>query len=778
MLRMLLILAALAAPADELDQHAAAQRKLIEDTRRPIAIRERLALELASALDRAAQSSTKLDERRRRWDEAISLLEGFNEQTRRHIQAEAFALQAAIYRWAIGRDDASVAESRPADAEARRRAGQGLDAAIARLRSLESAQKEPLGSNVRYRLAQALADRADLEAVAEARASAREEAARLLSKPCHEPGLRGYGEALRAELLAHLGRFEEAEAALKSAEGPNPPPAADLRAARVEVALAHEQPDVAWHAAQGARPDEPGAAALAVRVRLAQRAARPPGPSRDEAEVDAFRRLDTFRAADPAGARPVLAELARRVERPCAAVGPEGWDTLAEARLVVGDPEGACNLAAEGAELADAIGRPERARPLRFRAGAIAFQAGKFVRAEALLAPLAADADAGPLRPKASLLRALSLGRARALGEAGASTDRYRLALESHLRDHPTDPTSNEARWLLGRLRLDAGDRAGAVAIWSAIAAETPRRLDARLALGSLLRRDVEEAMLGGDLDAGRARLALAASQNHESLAEATRPADRAELSLAGATLDLIPGLEHPEQARRAVDPLVAAAPSTALQARARLIRAVAQAEAGRYLDAERDARDALPVATAADLLTAARLLDRFATAADTDLVRRRVGTMTRSIADRTLDSSGSLTPAETYEANLRRVRSALHRGEVGPARALLRSWSGPNDPPDNDTLRDLADTYARLDDADAASDAYRLLMGRCSAGTPPWFDARLGLATALAQSGRVDQARQLVEATAILHAGLGGGTLKARFERLRGRLAIRAKNP
>jgi len=104
---MLLILAALAAPADELDQHAAAQRKLIEDTRRPIAIRERLALELASALDRAAQSSTKLDERRRRWDEAISLLEGFNEQTRRHIQAEAFALQAAIYRWAIGRDDAS-----------------------------------------------------------------------------------------------------------------------------------------------------------------------------------------------------------------------------------------------------------------------------------------------------------------------------------------------------------------------------------------------------------------------------------------------------------------------------------------------------------------------------------------------------------------------------------------------------------------------------------------------------------------------------------------------
>ena len=777
MLRALLILVALAAPADELDQHVAAQRTMIDDTRRPIAIRERLASELASALDRAAHSATKPEDRRRRWQEAIDLLEGFNEQTRRHIQADAFGLQAAIYRWAIARDDAAIAESRPADVLARDRAARGLDAAIARLRALDSTRQEPLASNVRYRLAQALADRADIEAVGEARTSAREEAARMLAKPCHEPGLRGYGEILRAELLARLGRFDEADAALKLAEATNPP-AADLRAARVEVALAHDRPDDAWRVVEGARPEEPGLAPLAVRVRLAQRAARPPGPSRDAAEVDAFRRLDAFRAADPAGARPVLAELARRVERPCDGVGPEGWDTLAEARLVVGDLAGACDLAAEGAERAEAIGRPDRARPLRFRAAAIAYQAGKFARAEALLAPLAADAGAGPLRPKASLLRILSMGRARAVGEANASTDKYRDALESHLREHPADPSTDEVRWLLGRVRLDAGDRPGAVALWSAIAAGTPRRLDARLAVGGLLRRDVEESLIGGDLDAARKRLDLASSQCHEALAEATRPADRATLTLAGATLDLIPGVERPEQARRAADPLINAAPSPSLQALARLIRAVAQAELGRYVEAERDAREALPSASPADLVLTLRLLDRFATAADTDVARRRVGTLMRTVADRALDIPNAPTAAELYEANLRRVRSSIHRGDLGNARVLLRSWGGPSDPPDVDALRDLADTYARLDDADAAADAYRLLMGRVAPASPAWFDARLGLATALAASGRADQARQLVQATAILHADLGGGTLKGRFERLMSRLVREPNAP
>src|SRR6185312_1466546 len=105
------------------------------------------------------------------------------------------------------------------------------------------------------------------------------------------------------------------------------------------------------------------------------------------------------------------------------------------------------------------------------------------------------DRRAGPIRAKASLLRIIAKGRA--LGNAGSSraTELYVQAIDDHLRSFAADPTAGEARWLLGQARQALGDPEGAAAAWSAIAADDPRWLDARLAIAAQQREEVEAAV-------------------------------------------------------------------------------------------------------------------------------------------------------------------------------------------------------------------------------------------------------------------------------------------
>jgi len=81
------------------------------------------------------------------------------------------------------------------------------------------------------------------------------------------------------------------------------------------------------------------------------------------------------------------------------------------------------------------------------------------------------------------------------------------------------------------------------------------------------------------------------------------------------------------------------------------------------------------------------------------------------------------------------------------------------------------ADAYTRLDAFELAADVQRLRLQRATTGSNPWFDARYGLALALYRSGKSKEARQMIDATAILHPELGGGELRDKFERLRQRL-------
>jgi hypothetical protein len=775
-----LIWAGLAARAGddvELKRHLAEQQAQADDPSRPMPDRERVALGMAATLDRAAQAEATGEQRRARWAEAAAVLEGFNDRNPRHPQADAFALQAAVYRWARGQSWSQQAEFDPTDTRARAGAIATLDAAIARLRPLEESvatdPDSPLAQNVRYRLARALADRASFEPPGSAAAKADlERALALLTRPPGERSLRGFVDLLRAELLARLGRFEPAQVALDAAAKADPPPPdPELREARVSILLGLKRFDeglkVAESAPKGERPDP----SLAVRVRLAERATLPAGPTRASAEADAFRRAVAARSAGAAEARPALLALARALDEPPPDLGPDAWDALAEGHLLLGHPAIAARLARRGAERAEALGQPERANALRYRAGALWFRAGQFAEADAILSRLAADRAAGPLRPRAGLLRALARGRVADAARPGPARDAYLAALADQIRDFPNDPGADEARWLLGRARLDDGDRAEARTLWSAIGPRSPRRLDARLAVASLLQQEVEIQRLSGDRGEISHKMELARIFLDNLTGETRGDLARAEVDLARASLELLPEVGDPEEARRIGERVGREATHQDLRRRGRQARVVALAEIGRYLEAERGLGEALPGAGPGELLEMARRLDRFAAASDSDLVRRRLGALLRTVAGRALESADSPAPAESAEARLRQARGLLFAGDPDAARNAIASWQPPPEPIPDGLLHDLADLYAQLGAHPLAIDGFRLLMQRRRPGSLPWFEARYRLALAYHGSDRDDEARRLIDATAILHPDLGGGQLRTRFERLRGLL-------
>ncbi len=87
-------------PDDELARHLTTIRSQLENVTIDLARREELALEMAATLDRAAQSAPDANVRRRRWSEAIDLLDWFLEGEHRPAAGTAGAVSGG--RLAVG----------------------------------------------------------------------------------------------------------------------------------------------------------------------------------------------------------------------------------------------------------------------------------------------------------------------------------------------------------------------------------------------------------------------------------------------------------------------------------------------------------------------------------------------------------------------------------------------------------------------------------------------------------------------------------------------------
>jgi hypothetical protein len=759
----------------ELRAHLATLQKQVEDATLDVPRRERLTMEMASTLDRAAQAAQDGETRRARWTEAAQVLDRLNQRNPEHTQVRQFQYQAAVYLWAVGRSWADQARLSPADTGPRDRAIATFDTVIARLKTVSEAVRgatDLFAQYLRYRLAQAQADRAELDALGSPVRRAREDEALTLLEPAFsEPALSGFVHLLRADLLSRLGRSEQALREVEAAAKVQPPlPAVDLLAARVTALIGQKRFAEALKAIdQAAKVDESSRDELAVRVLLAERAGRSKGTERSAAETALFQRVARLRASGKPEARRALIALASELAEPDENQAPDAWEAVAEGALMLGETGRASDLEARAADHLEARGQNESASTLRLRAGALLFQAERFREADALLSGVADDPKAGPSRPRAALLRTLARGRGLALRLPWATRAGYVAALETQIREFPDDPSANEARWLLGRLRLASGDRAAAEKLWSVIPTGGVRWLDSRLAIAALHQDDLDTQRINND----RERVAQAYDQARSfltaSLEQATEAADQSELNLA--RLDLTPGPGRPEDARFLCERILKSAGLAPQRDRARRFHILALAELSRFVEAEQEARAEARKAPPTALLEIARLIDRVAAESESNVRLRRFGLILAILLDRVLETPDELTPEQQSEARVRQTRALLFRGDDAAARHSLGLWPSLPQNPDDHWLKDMADTYMRLDAFRLAVDVQRLRAQRAPAGSLPWFEARYGLALAYSRSGRNSEARRLIDATSILHPELGGGELREKFIRLRQRL-------
>ena len=769
----------------DLDALVEAAERRVDDAEIGREERARYLLDVADQIDRAAQAEPSADRRADRWDRAVALIDGALDAQPGLPRATALELQAAVYRWAEGRSWQAQLDRLPTDRAALASAIEAIDDAVVRLRRLWSASRDlPDGDltaqNVRFRYALALADRAELEDDPGLALDARQQAlGRLRDLPGESP-LAGHAALLNGRLLVAIGDLDGAEVALRAAEGqPGPAPAERLDA-RVALLLARKEFEAAIEAIEASGLSEADRDLRAVKVRARQWIDHFPGRERNRVEEDAIARVRRLRDAGHPNADAALAALAAHLSEPDADDDPGRWELLAEGHLARGDAAQAVALNREGADRAEASGDPDRAWLMRYRAAAILVRAGRFDEAAEALGPLAEaarDPD-GPApidhRANASLLEGLALGRV--ASEPGAGPEQ-RLAYEAAIREHldafADDPTAGEARWTLGRLRDSAGDPDEAITLWTGVPPDHPRWLDAHLAAVGLLVDAVAEARASGrDADV-RSAIEAARRVLDETLDEASDPEARNALEFSRAELDLVPTFGDPERAIDRLDRLVAAEVDADRRGRARRLLIVASTLGGRTAEADRLAREELGLG---DLDAIVALASRLEEADDPRLgeaSRRRIAGLIALLTGHALALPGPLDPGSIARLRVLRIDALLELGDTAAARDSAVSWADAMDPGalPSPLLATYADALDRLGLYPRAIDAYRLLIADRDPGTPPWFEARYGLAVAYYRTGRPDDARRLIDGTAALHPELGGPPLREKFLRLRRRL-------
>jgi hypothetical protein len=376
------------------------------------------------------------------------------------------------------------------------------------------------------------------------------------------------------------------------------------------------------------------------------------------------------------------------------------------------------------------------------------------------------------------MLRCLARGRALALGLPGASAGSYTAGLEQQLRDFSTDSSTNEARWLLGQLTIAGDDRARAETLWSAIAIESPRWLDSRLAIAALDRQELDRQQINPARHQLMELFERADRFLDRAIDQARSEQDKAELLLARARLELTPSVGKPESARDLCGRVGRLAGAQGIQYRAQLYRLVALVELGRYVEAERDAQNhwSWRIPSEQDtLFDAVRLLDLCAATAETDLRQRRFGLVLRLIVEPiVLSSEDKMDQNHHSELAMRLTRALLFTGADREARRSIAAWRGGPQSTDERLLRDLGDTYQRLEAYALDIDVQRLRLKSNSSGSLAWLDARYSLALAYFHTGRLKEAAQLIDSTSILHPELGGNALHDRFIHLRQRLGVK----
>jgi tetratricopeptide (TPR) repeat protein len=760
-------------PAD-LDDPVEAVKRQLKDLNRPVDERTTIALEAAAILDKKAEIAETPELRRKLSVQAITLLDDFNTANPKHGHEVAVAIQAAVYVWAEGRRQTEDWRLTPKEETLRSRAKESLDAAIGRFERIEPALSgvEPIvAQNALFRLAQARVDRSGIEPKgSEPEKKMLNQALTSLEPPPSEPVVAGFARLLRADIRTRLGEYDTAEREYEAAAALKPQPALDLMLEVRAASLCGERRfSTAVKEIDAAKIDPITQAVIGLRTRLAQRKAISAGQERREADADAFKRAKLLRGSPRFDARLALAELAVGIDAPSTHAEPEEFDILADAALSVGEPARASKLLEKGADNAESNKDLAEAVRLKIKAGAILFQDNEFAKADQIFTRLWHDSKTGASRAKAGMFRVLSRGRGLAAKAQGMTSAAYLEAMNDLVKAFPNDPATSEARWLLGQAEAEAGRYDQAVKHWEAIPEGQPRWISAKLAVAARHQGELDGLAIVNDQHAIKLKYESAREYLMTAIKQVPATAESFSLNLALTRLELTPGTGDPDRALSISSGLAHEAGNAEQHAKARSLHLVAMAEAKRFPEAEREARVEGPTLTDENLLMVARLLDHCANAAASDIHRSRFGRiLTQILRDNSARRQEPPPASALAELRLRMIRAMIATDDVDGARRL---FSGANTPDvaqlDADGLRDLAEAFIKVDAFAIAIDVERIRLRKLKPGTPPWLEARYGLALALYRGRKAPDARRIIEATEILHPDLGGGELKGKFERL-----------
>jgi tetratricopeptide (TPR) repeat protein len=754
----------------ELRAHLDELRRQIDDPATPEADRAKLAVDAVATLDRAALATSSEGRRRAAWSSAARFLDRFRARYPSHPRDAGLALQAAGFRWAIAHTWAEQWERDPAAASAHSRAVDSLEAVCDELRDLRGQvppAPDELSDILRDRLARALLDRALVETTAgDRREVLLSEALAELRELPQTQSLRGHALLLRASILNELRRYEPALDDVRQARRSAPPliPAvlAEIESAAL-IGLGRFEEATA--VCQDERLDEATRARLAMRLSLARRERATTEPDRRAAETDAYAQVAALSGDE---ARTARMELARSIAEPDPTQPPESWVILADGRHALGDRPGAARLLLGGARRADALGDHPKAGPIRYRAASILHEAGRFQEAATILRPLRDDPDgAADLRSRTGMLLALSLAPAAPQSAAGAGA--YVKALEEQIALFPDEAVTDEARLRLGHIRYDEGDHPAAIAQWESVPAGHPSWLAARLAVFRLLLEELEatglEAPVNPRQELGAIRRLLSSIEH-----SGDDPGRRLEVDLARLRLELSDRVNGLEEAQMILDRLVALPMRPDQHCRRNGYQAVWLLRKGRYGEAERSLSTFQEAAGDEERAELLRFLDRLAVGSESDVLRRRIGSMMLEL----LPGQGTGSTKPSVSMQLYEARARIARGDGPSAVPLLDSLDRRRAALDDEQLSLLARAWLQIDATDRAVAVLGERARRQRPGRTSWLDARYDLAVAYQQSGRADLARRLIDATALLHPEMGGPDRRARFEALRRRIEDR----
>lgn len=747
----------------------------------PLESRQDAVLDYSRELDKEASASPTETERIALWDESARELEAFNRENPRHSLEPMFRLQASVYRWAIARSFARALDTDPINKNLREKALAGLEGAIDELASLVLAvgDKKDLAlveQNARYRLAQSLADLADLKERSpdrDARAKARvdrERGVRVLAAPFRERALEGPVELLRARLLIPLDRTDAAAKALDLAAADPGVSAAEVDSSRVALLIRKGDFEAAEKAIEKSRLDDTARRLLRIKVGIARQKAKPAEHRWDESERALYDDLEKLKSqAREADLMPALTEIGVEISSPGRDAPAGAWDLLAEAKRALGDDKTAANFEVEAARRAELERASAKACEYRFRAGALYYRAGDFPRAVEELLKVRDDDAGGGFRAKAGLLRALALGELRASNPSAAADRAYQSSLEDQLTRFPDDPSRGRALLLLGEWFMSRGKTDLALARLAEIDHKSEFWLQARLAIAASRQGEIDLVVRSGDAAARRRLDELSSRELGDALAAAGEdPKAGGALRLAKARLDVTPGIDRAEDARTAALRLVMHASSENQRAEARRILIVAEAALSRFDEAEEHAKELAQGATLGEAMEVAALLDQQANMSEEDTRRRRIAPIMLTI----LEGKASPDAGVELEPALRRARASAFAGDYRGAKDTLarpaRDLTGLRPM----LLLDAGDLFIRLGDFRRALAIHHALAGKSTAGSTLWFLARYGEALSAYRSGADSLAVKLIDAAAILHPDLGGAALQEKFARLRQKAA------